>query len=100
MSLNARKAFFRQRTGHRDSNEAPIVKALRDEGYTVVLIDKPVDLIVQNPKTEATALFEVKTPKGTLTPAQKAERERLAFTVVRYPAYAVAAARMLLGALR
>ena len=53
----------------RDKNEAAIVKALRDFGATVELIDTPCDLLVgYNNKPY---LVEVKTPGGRLTPRQK-----------------------------
>jgi hypothetical protein len=55
----------------RDASEGPIVDLLRKAGCTVVLLDKPTDLLVGYRGT-ITALCEVKTGKrGKLTPDQK-----------------------------
>ena len=52
----------------RDSNEPPIVQALRGHGAIVKLQDKPLDLIVGY--QSVTHLIEVKMPGAKLTPDQ------------------------------
>ena len=37
---------FERRTGSADSNEAEIVEALQNRGATVLVLDRPVDLVV------------------------------------------------------
>ena len=58
------------RRNHRvDSNQAEIVKALRDVGCFVYSIGQPFDLLVLFRDTWH--VYEIKEPKGTLTAAQK-----------------------------
>lgn len=51
-----------RRAARRDTNEGPIVEALRAAGASVTIIGEPVDLIVGYLGT--TTLMEVKKPKG------------------------------------
>lgn len=53
----------------RDLAERPIIKALRDIGASVELMDRPVDLLVGY--RGQTILMEVKTDKAKLTEDQK-----------------------------
>lgn len=58
------------RRNHRvDSNQAEIVKALRQVGCFVYSIGQPFDLLVLFRDTWH--VYEIKEPKGTLTAAQK-----------------------------
>lgn len=61
-----------------DSNQADIVKALRDIGVSVEYIKKPVDLLVCH-KGE-TALMEVKNPDG----ADRLTKDQVEF-IARWP---------------
>ena len=68
--FNDQRNRLHPRRNHRvDSNQAEIVKALRDVGAYVYSIGQPFDLIVL--WRDTWHLLEVKEPKGTLTAAQK-----------------------------
>lgn len=55
----------------RDIAEPEVVKTLRDCGFSVERIDRPVDLIVGVPRTRRTHLVEVKTGKRKLNENQR-----------------------------
>jgi hypothetical protein len=55
----------------RDIAETEVVKTLRDCGFSVERIDRPVDLIVGVPRTRRTHLVEVKTGKSKLNENQR-----------------------------
>jgi hypothetical protein len=55
----------------RDIAEPEVVKTLRDCGFSVERIDRPVDLIVGVPRTRRTHLVEVKTGKSKLNENQR-----------------------------
>ena len=61
----------------KDANQGPICAALRAAGCAVFVTDKPLDLIVYNPRKRETLLVEVKNPDGfnRLTVEQKKFRE-------------------------
>lgn len=54
----------------RDSNELEIVHALQQDGFWVIRLDKPVDLLVGKQGRPYFALLEVKMPGKQLTPDQ------------------------------
>lgn len=54
----------------RDSNEPEIVKALRDEGWSVMRLNE-FDLLVTCGDGCCLHMLEVKTPTGALKPSQK-----------------------------
>ena len=54
----------------RDANEPEIISALRDAGYVVYQLPKPVDLLITRKGKEYWALLEVKDKNGTLTDDQ------------------------------
>ena len=54
----------------RDANELPIVHGLQEEGFWVIRLDKPVDLLVGRRGFPHFALLEVKMPGKQLTPDQ------------------------------
>lgn len=60
-----------RRAAKRDSNEAPIVNALRDAGYLVTEAGWIADLLVWDANRERMFLLEVKAAKGKLTPLQE-----------------------------
>jgi len=59
-----------RRAAKRDANEAEIVKALREEGFQVLILGLPVDLLVWKPGGKFMFL-EVKTDKGLSTEVQR-----------------------------
>ena len=59
----------RHRTHRSDANQVKIVKALRQVGCEVHVIDRPVDLLVG--LNGRWCLLEVKGPSGRLTPDQE-----------------------------
>jgi hypothetical protein len=82
--------------GRRDSNETPIVKALRKAGCDVEIIGgKPYDLICG--RGYRTYLLETKTPMGSLTDSQKTFRRlwRGHYAIVRSPEEALIAVGVL-----
>ena len=60
--------FRGKHKNRRDANEVDIVKELRGNGFSVYMLDKPLDLLVGY--AGRTYLAEVKTAKGKLTPSQ------------------------------
>jgi len=59
----------------RDANEPEIVDHLAVNGYTVIRIGNPGDLLVWNFESRHWVVLEVKVPGGRLTPKQKEFRE-------------------------
>lgn len=62
---------YPRRAAKRDSNEAPIVNALRDAGYLVTEAGWLCDLMCLDPASGRITLLEVKAAKGKLTPLQE-----------------------------
>ena len=54
----------------RDSNEPDVIQALRDAGFIVAQLAKPLDLLVGRKGNPNWALLEVKGPDGKLTKDQ------------------------------
>ena len=81
----------------RDAAEAPIVRALRQAGYEVWLLDSPCDLLLRLPRWEPGRFLclEVKSGTRKADPRQSAQSAFLAATgtpVVRTPEQALCAA--------
>lgn len=62
--------FRGKHKNRRDANEADIVKELRGNGFSVYMLDQPLDLLIGY--AGRTYLAEVKMAKGTLTASQLA----------------------------
>lgn len=68
----------------RDANEQAICDALADIAVdTIKLSAKGCPDVLAWSKWDGLRLLEVKQPKGELTPAQIAMRQRIPFTIVR-----------------
>jgi len=79
-----------RRAAKRDSNEAEIVQSLEDLGLFVIKISQSglPDLLVYDPWAihgPRLLCLEVKTPSGTLTPAQQKSLLSLPRCIVRNP---------------
>ena len=60
--------FRGRHKNRRDANEADLVAELRAHGFSVYMLDQPLDLLVGY--AGRTYLVEIKTPKGKLTQPQ------------------------------
>lgn len=84
---------LRRYAAARDENEPDIVKALRNVGAVVYLLDQPLDLLVGYDRQWF--VIEVKMPRGKLTPMQEeffrdSDGKGGVATVVRTPSEALA----------
>lgn len=60
--------FRGRHKNRRDANEADLVAELRAHGFSVYMLDQPVDLLIGY--AGKTYLVEIKTPEGKLTKPQ------------------------------
>ena len=61
--------FRGRHKNRRDANEADLIAELRAHGFSVYMMDQPLDLLVGY--AGRTYLVEIKTPEGKLTEAQR-----------------------------